>query len=176
MNQRENRLKRHALWAGLVAGSGLLAAAAFAMPGATPGASPGGKAGCEMRQGQAQQGKREAFRARHLAGLKEKLQLQPSQEAAWNAFVQAGQPGPRLAKADREARHEEFQKLSTPERLDHMLAMSDLRRAKMVERAAAVKAFYAQLTPEQQKVFDAEAMPARGAGKRLHHPHHRHAS
>jgi len=40
----------------------------------------------------------------------------------------------------------------------------------MSERAAATKAFYAQLTPEQQKVFDAEALPARRRGQ--HHRHH----
>jgi Spy/CpxP family protein refolding chaperone len=49
-----------------------------------------------------------------------------------------------------------------------MLAMSEARRARMAERAQAIKAFYAQLTPEQQGVFDAEAMPDRRRG---HHPH-----
>ena len=50
--------------------------------------------------------------------------------------------------------------------------MSDVRRAKMAERAEATKVFYAQLTAGQQKVFDAEAMPQRHRG---HHAHRRHA-
>jgi Spy/CpxP family protein refolding chaperone len=49
--------------------------------------------------------------------------------------------------------------------------MADKRHARMAERAEAIKAFYAQLTPEQQKVFDAEAMPNRHRGHR-HHRHH----
>lgn len=52
-------------------------------------------------------------------------------------------------------------------RLDRMQAMAEVRRARMAERAAAIKAFYAQLTPEQQKVFDAEGLPA------AHRGHHR---
>ena len=65
-----------------------------------------------------------------------------------------------------------LEKIETPQRLDKMLAMSELRRAKMVEHAQATKAFYAQLTPEQQGVFDAEAMPDRHRG----HDRHRHQS
>jgi Spy/CpxP family protein refolding chaperone len=52
-----------------------------------------------------------------------------------------------------------------------MQAMAEVRRARMAERAAAIKAFYAQLTPEQQKVFGAEGLPAAHRG-----PHHRHQS
>jgi len=54
---------------------------------------------------------------------------------------------------------DEFKKLTTPQRLDKMMALSDARRTRMLERNQAIKAFYAQLNPEQQKVFDAEAMP-----------------
>jgi 1,4-alpha-glucan branching enzyme len=70
---------------------------------------------------------------------------------------------------DRKAMREEFEKLSTPERLDRMQAMSEMRRARMTERAGAIKTFYAQLRPQQQRVFDAEAMPWR----HRHDQHHR---
>ena len=70
---------------------------------------------------------------------------------------------------DRKAMRAEFDKLSTPERLDRMQAMADKRHARMAERAEAIKALYAQLTPEQQKVFDAEAMPGgHHGGHRFH--------
>jgi periplasmic protein CpxP/Spy len=158
---------KRALMAGLIAGSGILAASSFAMPAG----GPTGNTGCEARHGQKVHAKAGEYRAKHLAALKEKLKLKPEQEAAWNAFASASQPAVRHATMDRKPMQGEFQKLSTPQRLDKMLAMAELRHANMVERAAAVKAFYSQLTPEQQAVFDAEAMPNRHRGH-----HHRHQS
>jgi Spy/CpxP family protein refolding chaperone len=55
--------------------------------------------------------------------------------------------------------------MNTPQRLDAMLEKSDQRHAQMVARVAAVKTFYAQLTPEQQAVFDAEAPLGGGHGR-----------
>jgi Spy/CpxP family protein refolding chaperone len=159
---------KRAVMVGLIAGSAILAASSFAMP--TGG--PEGKAGCEARHGQKVDGKWEEQRAKHLSELKGKLKLTPGQEAAWNTFASASQPGMHRMGADRQAMRGEFAKLNTPQRLDKMLAMSELRRAKMVEHSQATKAFYAQLTPEQQGVFDAEAMPGRHRG----HGHHRHQS
>ena len=146
---------KRALMVGLIAGSGILAASSFAM---TAG-GPAGKDGCDARQGQKIHAKWEARRAEHLSELKEKLKLSPEQEAAWDTFTHATQPGMRHARADRQAMRDEFEKLSTPQRLDKMMALSDARRTRMLERNQAIKAFYAQLNPEQQKVFDAEAMP-----------------
>jgi len=156
---------KRAVIVGLIAGSGILAASSFAM---TAG-GPEGKAGCEARHGQKVHGKWEEIRAKRLSGLKEKLKLTPEQEAAWNAFASASQPGMRQIGVDRQAMRGEFEKLNTPQRLDKMLAMSELRRAKMVERTQATRAFYAQLSSEQQGVFDAEAMPGRHRGHDRHH-------
>lgn len=157
---------KRALMVGLIAGSGILAASAFAVSAG----GPASKGGCEAGHGQMVHAKWEEHRAEHLSQLKEKLKLKPAQEAAWNTFAKASQPGMRPAEAERQAQRGEFAKLHTPERLDKMLAMSDLRRARMVERTQAIKTFYAQLTPEQQSVFDAEAMPGRHMGQ--HHRHH----
>lgn len=151
------------LLAALIAAGGIAAMSASAMPMA----GFGGKAGCEARQEQNLRGRVEERHARHMAALKEKLGLKPAQEAAWNTFAAAMQPGMRRAGADRQAMREEFQQLNTVERLDRMQAMAATRQARMTERAGAIKAFYAQLTPEQQKVFDAEAMP-----QRSHRGHH----
>jgi len=156
---------RRALMVGLIAGSGILAASAFAVPAG----SPESKAGCEAMHGQKSHAKWEERRAEHLTELKEKLKLKPGQEAAWNTFAKSSQTGMHASDAERKAGRDEFAKLPTPERLDKMLAMSDMRRAKMAERAKAIKAFYAQLTPEQQRVFDAEAMP--GRHMKGHHSH-----
>ncbi len=153
---------KRALMAGLVAGSGILAASSFAM---TAG-GPAGKDGCDARQGQKIHAKWEARRAEHLSELKEKLRLSPEQEAAWNTFTRATQPAMHPAGGDRQAMRGEFEKLNTPQRLDKMMAMSEARRARMLERSQAVKAFYAQLNTEQQKVFDAEFMSRPEHGRR----------
>lgn len=168
MKSNQGVFARRILLAGLIAGSGILAVSAFAMPEGAAAAKPG----CEARQGHAD---RKAQRAERLGALKEKLQLAPAQEAAWNAFVGAGQSGIKRADDDRKAMHAEFASLSTPERLDRMQAMSEMRRAKMAERAEAVKAFYTQLTPAQQKVFDAEVMTKHQRGHHGHHGHRRQA-
>jgi len=158
-------LSKRALMVGLIAGSGILAASSFAMPSA----APAGKEGCDARHAQAAHARWEARRTAHLSELKEKLKLTPDQEAAWNAFTRATQPRMRPMGGDRQAMRAEFEKMNTPQRLDRMLAMSEARRARMLERSQAIKAFYAQLNPAQQSVFDADAMfdPLRG------HGHHR---
>jgi len=155
---------KRALMVSLIAGCGVLAASSFAM---TAGGTAGNE-GCEAMHGQAAHARGEEARAKHLSELKEKLKLAPEQEAAWNAFTSASQPGARQMGVDRQAMRSEFEKLNTPQRLDKMLAMSELRRAKMLERTQATKAFYAQLSPEQQSVFDAGTMPDRHRG----HDHH----
>jgi protein CpxP len=168
MKLTQGSFTKRALMAALIAGSGLMAASSYAMPAEDPGSN----GGCAMKHGQKAHAKQGGHRARHLSELKGKLKLEPGQEAAWNAFSHAGQPGMRHMGGDRKAQRGEFAKLNTPQRLDKMLAMSDARRAKMLERTQATKAFYAQLSPAQQSVFDAEAMPNRHWG----HRHHREQS
>ena len=52
----------------------------------------------------------------------------------------------------------EMAKLTTPQRMEKMQAMKTERDAQMTKRLEAVKASYATLNPEQQKVFAAETM------------------
>lgn len=90
--------------------------------------------------------------ARRMAQLKAKLKITPAQEGAWNSFASAMQP-PALderAPLDREA----FAKLTTPQRIDQMEKLEAQHSAHRRERNAAIKAFYGQLTPYQQGVFD----------------------
>jgi hypothetical protein len=143
------------LLAALLAGGGILAATAHALPAG----GPEGKPRCEAGARQNHQS-REAFRAQHLAALKEKLKLAPGQEAAWESFAASQQPMGHPGM-NRQAMHAELDELSTPERLERMSALAEARQARMAQRTEAIKAFYSQLTPEQQKVFDAEAMPQR---------------
>ena len=88
----------------------------------------------------------------HLAELKSKLNLQASQEPAWNTFTQSMQHPARMARPERAS----FEKMTTPERLDMMQAMKVQRDAHMQQRADATKAFYATLSADQKQVFDQE--------------------
>ena len=120
-----------------------------------------GQAGAEG--GPAQHGARHAQRmenmqkqhAEHQAQLKAALKLSAAQEPAWNAFVAGTAHSPRAKPAARE----DNAALTTPERLDKMLAQKAERDAQMVQHVEATKSFYATLTPEQKKVFDAQAHP-----------------
>jgi protein CpxP len=156
----KSMLTKRTLLVALIAGGGVLAASAYA----TNGGSADSKTGCEARHGQMMKVKWEARHEARMSGLKEKLKLAPAQEAAWQTFAEVGKPGPLAVGADRQAMRESFEKMTAPQRMDAMLEKADLRRAHLVARAAAVKRFYAELTPEQQVVFDAEAMPLFGRG------------
>ncbi|WP_343650301.1 Spy/CpxP family protein refolding chaperone [Herbaspirillum sp.] len=96
----------------------------------------------------------EQMRAKHQAQLHDKLKITAAQEAGWKLFLDKTKPGP----FDRAARpnKEEWAKLSTPERLDKQLDMMRKRESFAEQRIAATKEFYATLSPEQQKTFDAE--------------------
>ncbi len=116
------------------------------------------------RMGNRDPAKMQAWIARRHAALKAQLNLTPAQEGAWTAFTDAAKP-PMALMATRPD-PAEMAKLTTPERLDKMKAlraqrMSDMASA-MDKHADAVKTFYAVLTPEQQKVFDANAMQGPG--------------
>jgi protein CpxP len=88
----------------------------------------------------------------HLTELKAKLNLQTTQESAWNTFAQSMQHPTRMAKPERAS----LEKMTTPERLDMMQAMKAQRDAHMQQRAEATKTFYASLSTEQKQVFDQE--------------------
>ncbi|MBA2960580.1 MULTISPECIES: Spy/CpxP family protein refolding chaperone [Ramlibacter] len=105
---------------------------------------------------------------KHLADLKQKLQLTPTQEPAWTSFSNAMQPAAGAPRPDRQA----LANLSTPDRLDQMRALRNQRNAEMDRRADATKAFYAQLSAEQKKTFDAETarlFQGRGGHGGRHH-------
>ena len=121
--------------------------------------------------------KRAQARAKHLAEFKQKLNLTPAQQPAWDQYQAATKPPARPAgeRGARTAERESFAKLTTPQRIDAMQKRHDDMSARMKARGDATKAFYAQLTPAQQQVFDAESarrMNHRGHGKRGHQGAH----
>jgi Spy/CpxP family protein refolding chaperone len=102
--------------------------------------------------------KMEKYHEQHLAKLHDKLKLTAQQEPAWKKFA-ANNP-----MADKSLRPDwtEMEKLNAPQRLEKGLEHMKAMEAKMTEHLAALKEFYAVLTPEQQKVFDEHTPPFGG--------------
>ncbi len=109
--------------------------------------------------------------AKHAQHLRDVLQLTSAQEPALQAFLAAtkppehpahpAHPGPDGDKA-------EHKPMTTPERLDMQAAMMAKHHAAFEKRAAATRAFYAQLTPAQKKAFD--ALPMMHGPRMMHGP------
>ena len=86
--------------------------------------------------------------------LKVQLKLTPAQEGAWTTFTQTMQPNMQPKGNQRQ----EMAALPTPERIDRMRTLRSERMAEADRRGEAAKTFYATLTPEQQKTFDAHTL------------------
>jgi len=157
----------------------LLAAFGLAAIAQTPAAPPAGRGAPEMH---AQRGHmnmdpakaqemRQIRMERRLAALKLKLAIAPAQEGAWNTWAAALKPTTPMQRPDRA----EFERLSTPERIDRMRAMRTARQGEMDKRMDATKVFYGALNADQKKVFDGEAMRMLSRGGRGgHHGGDRH--
>lgn len=138
----------------------VLAAAGFSAMAQQPAANApaaDGKPRMEHHQ-RMDPAKMEEMHAKRVAELKAKLKITAAQEGAWTTFTTAMKPPAR--DAQQRPDRAELDKLSTPERLDKVRAlrtqhMADMQ-AQMDKRDEAVKTFYATLSPEQKKVFDAE--------------------
>lgn len=119
------------------------------------------------RMGKMDPARMQAMMEKRDALLKAQLKLTPAQEAAWKSFVDARKPAAPAANLQRPD-PVEMAKLTTPERLDKMKALREdhlkTMTAAMAKHEEATRAFYAALTPEQQKVFDAVSLQGhRGA-------------
>jgi len=99
--------------------------------------------------------------AEYANALKDRLHITAAQDALWNAFIASMKP-PKDTQED----HPDFKalaQLTTPERIKRMRALRQAREAQLVSRENAVEVFYAGLTAEQKKIFDAERPPQHDA-------------
>lgn len=104
---------------------------------------------------------------KHAEHLRTMLQLRPDQEGALKAFIEATKPEMRTERRAAPAEGAPAPKpMTTPERLDMAAKRMAEHQARFQKRAAATRAFYAQLSPSQQKAFDALHMVMR----RMHGP------
>ena len=92
----------------------------------------------------------EKMHEQHLATLHDKLKLTAQQESAWKKFA-AVKP---IADPSTRPDPAEMAKLNAPQRLEKGLEHMRAMETRMTEHLAALKEFYAVLTPEQQKIFD----------------------
>ncbi len=147
---------KRALLASLLAGAGF---AVFAQGMGGPMGGMGGPmgggpcAGMQRGMHQPNTARMQEMRTQHLAALKTRLKITPEQEGAWSAFTQSMTPPAGMWQRPDPV---EMDKLTTPERIDKMRALRSEHQAAMDKHADAIKTFYAALTAEQKKVFDAE--------------------
>ena len=166
-----NRLKKNVVIGMTVLGIALGAGSTFAAPDSQVQASgPQDKPARMHKQHKHDPAKFKEHMEKRQAELHDKLKLTANQEPAWKAFTASMAPAER-GQAQRPDRAE-WEKLSAPERMEKMLERSKQRQDAMATRLTAVKKFYAQLTPEQQTVFnDSFAKPQR-FGHHGHRGHH----
>lgn len=114
----------------------------------------------------------EKHRAEMIRDLHTILKLRPNQEAAFTAFEASMKP---LAHADDMDKPSEA--MTTPQRLDKMLAVMEEHTDRMRKHVEATKAFYAVLSPDQQQSFDATMRMRHEReehGGRMGEHHHQH--
>jgi protein CpxP len=158
-----------------IAAAAVLAACGLTAQAQTspPPPPPAGAQHMQMHDGEMHQRMQERMQQhmqRRMERLKRILQIAPNQEGAWNNWAAAIRPNPANME-QRHRMHEEFARMSTPERIDRMRQMRAQRAVESDRRGDATKAFYAQLTGPQQKAFDEISLKFMH-GKRDHRDHH----
>ena len=143
-----------------------LSAAAHAAPPAPEQGGPDHGAMQGMHQGRDGGDFKERI-ARRQAALHDKLKLSASQEAAWKTYISAATPPAPPARPDRA----QWEKMSAPERMEKMIGMMKEREGQMETLLAAMKTFYATLSPLQQQIFNDNV--GRGMGGMGGHRHGR---
>jgi len=94
-----------------------------------------------------------------LTELHDALHLAAGQEGTWQSYTAAIAPDPQ-SQARRAATQALLPQLPTPRRLALVEAAMTRDFADFRRQSAAVKAFYAGLTPVQQAIFDRQSLPA----------------
>jgi protein CpxP len=113
---------------------------------------------------------RQAEHAQRLSAL---LNLRPDQQPALQALLAALAPQRHEHDGQRPDGADAAQ-LTTPQRLDRMADRMAKHEAEFHQRADAIRTFYAALSPEQQKAFDAMPMLMMGGDHQRggHGEHH----
>ena len=89
-----------------------------------------------------------------LQGLHDALRLSAGQEPAWRKFEAAASTDQAQEQAREQRAAQMMPTLTAPRRVDLSIALLRSELAALEARGAAVKVFYAVLTPTQQATFD----------------------
>lgn len=115
-------------------------------------------------------------RAEHMKHHQEKLhaslKLTPEQEGSWQKLVET--QGPMIKGVHEKTENQG--KLTTPEREELWLGRMKEHQEHMTKHLAALKDFYGELTPEQQKTFDSFHATPRATKHARQARHGRHSS
>lgn len=98
--------------------------------------------------------------AQALEALHRALNLTPDQEGAWAAYRAADVPN--AAQQRRDAAAAMFAQIDAPHRMDLVEAEMRQELADLQRQSRALKAFYARLSPQQQRIFDVRTLPPQG--------------
>jgi hypothetical protein len=99
-----------------------------------------------------------------LSRLHDDLRLTPAQDDAWRMYLKAMDDGGQM-QARRRSAEEMLPQLPTPRRLALMDATMTDELADFQRQSAAIQAFYARLTPDQQRTFDRDTAPQPDAAR-----------
>lgn len=147
----------------------LLAPAALACAASVAVAQPGPPGDRDIRMirhggpPEEMKARHEAMQKQHMEDLKTVLRLRPDQEAALQAFMASHEPQRFEMKLPDPAT------TTTPQRLEQMAKHEDAMRAAHAKQREALAKFYAALSSDQQKAFDA-LHRLQGHGGRGHGP------
>jgi periplasmic protein CpxP/Spy len=99
------------------------------------------------------------------ADLQSLLHLRPDQVGALHAMQAAGRPRPDEQSAFQAASPQALATLHAPARLDRIGAALSAEITQFRRNADATRAFYDQLSPDQQRTFDQVTAPPQRGGR-----------
>ena len=159
MNHITTHLSR---WAAVaVIGTAIAAPAAWAQPSAEAAAPAQQASQPEHRPGHPHQRHKAEHSAQRLERMKNLLQLQPEQQAAWDTYVASVH---QHSKKMEQAHKADWKNMNTLQRLD---AKAQMRKEHLVteeQRDQATRTFYNSLNSAQQKAFDSLPMGGKHRG------------
>ena len=93
------------------------------------------------------------------------LHLRPDQQGAYQAYQAATRPRPDEVSQMRATSSQTLASMPTPQRLDRIAGVLRLQMQMFQRNADATRAFYGQLSPDQQHSFDQATAPPSGRGR-----------
>lgn len=93
-----------------------------------------------------------------MDALHQALSLSPEQEGAWRTY-RATVSAPNEAQQRRRAAARMFPRINAVQRMDLVEAEMKQDLVDFDHEARALKAFYATLSPQQQRIFDQQTLP-----------------